>query len=79
MELQTYLHREGESRAQFAKRIGYHAVTVHKWATKKMFPRGRALRAIELATRGAVRANDFCLSGDAGDLVPAPDRQDVAA
>lgn len=76
MHLRTYLRTHGETQAAFAKRTGYHQITVCKWATGRAFPRAAALRNIETATDGAVRANDFC-PGAAEAVVPPA--QQVAA
>lgn len=67
MKLQRYLEETGQSRADFAQKIGFHHVTVAKWATDRMFPRPAALRAIEIETQGRVRANDFCATTSAVD------------
>lgn len=59
MHLREYLDRRDESVSAFARRLQRKVTTVHGWATGRRTPDIASALAIERATEGAVRAQDF--------------------
>jgi transcriptional regulator with XRE-family HTH domain len=59
MRLETYLAENGLKPAEFAARMGKPASTVSRVLRGEREPSMALLRAIKLATNGAVTPNDF--------------------
>ena len=57
--LNTYLTRNGLSRAQFAARIGVTPEAVRKYLGKERIPTREVMERIVEETSGEVTANDF--------------------
>ena len=59
MTLEAYLKETGESREEFAKRIGVSAETIRRYLTSERRPDRERMEKIALATGCKVTANDF--------------------
>ena len=59
MKLKTYLNQTGQTAHNFAERVGCTSATVSRLLSGKRFPSPKLMRAIERATDGNVRPNDF--------------------
>jgi DNA-binding transcriptional regulator YdaS (Cro superfamily) len=64
MTLSQWLHRNRSSitAAAFARLLGVHHSTVHRWCVGTNVPRPAQMRAIRKATRGEVGPSDFYAS-----------------
>lgn len=59
MDLRTYRKENRLTLSGFGALIGVSGVSVHRWELGKVRPSLDAIEAIELATKGAVKAADF--------------------
>lgn len=59
MDLGTYLSERRLTLDAFGRSVGYSAVSVHRWVTRKSRPGWPAVAVIERETGGAVTAADF--------------------
>ena len=59
MKLADYRKLLGLSRAAFARQVGTTGVTVYRWETGRMAASPDSIRAVSVATKGAVNANDL--------------------
>lgn len=73
MKLSAYLEREKLSGADFAKKLGLHSETVRLWLKGISRPSNPQYDAIERATDGEVRPDDFRpSSNDPGEQAAQP-------
>lgn len=75
MRLETYLSRQKLSHAAFGELIGVSQAAVTRYANGLRIPRRAEMARIEIATKGAVKPNDFFLAKPAS----TPAKQGAAA
>jgi DNA-binding transcriptional regulator YdaS (Cro superfamily) len=59
MKLSAWLDKQRMSQSDFARLLDVAPPRVHDWLHGKTIPSARSLAAIEAATRGKVRVQDF--------------------
>jgi transcriptional regulator with XRE-family HTH domain len=59
MKLESFLHKFGKSRAEFAKEIGVSQPTLHRYLRDSRYPRKEIMARIYRATDGLVGPADF--------------------
>lgn len=59
MTLAAYLEKHGLTQAEFGRRVGMSRLVISRYARGIRFPRPSSIKAIQEATRGKVKFDDY--------------------